>query len=295
MMKNQNVLFLAVLLMFTWAANGGVLDDFEAPDYQLGSIKGQQGWDGDSFSSVIDFDAAVGVQALEIGRRGEPNIPAGQGSIRKEYDGVFTEGQIMSYYLKPPGFNTNGNNFEIFHEFRLPDTSFTKIFDLILVRNPAGVSERIQIQTVAGSGNYQPINPLTDSTYTYDADQWMKFEYILNFSQQSIQLRIDDQPITDYFNTNLGARTGDPNFPVFPVSEVNRILFNNNPGSFQDPETGEVLTSTAKIDNIASSLSVCADRPQSDIHKDCLVNILDFAVLAAEWLFCGFDPPSDCP
>ena len=38
----------------------------------------------------------------------------------------------------------------------------------------------------------------------------------------------------------------------------------------------------------------CANRPVSDINNDCLVNFSDLAVMASEWLDCGYDLPQGC-
>jgi len=38
----------------------------------------------------------------------------------------------------------------------------------------------------------------------------------------------------------------------------------------------------------------CENRPFSDINWDCKVNLLDFALMASEWLSCGLDPPEAC-
>jgi len=40
---------------------------------------------------------------------------------------------------------------------------------------------------------------------------------------------------------------------------------------------------------------VCISRPSADLNNDCLVNLADFAILAENWLACGFADPDDCP
>jgi len=39
---------------------------------------------------------------------------------------------------------------------------------------------------------------------------------------------------------------------------------------------------------------ICAHRPASDLNNDCKVNLLDLAMLASEWLDCGFNHPEAC-
>lgn len=39
----------------------------------------------------------------------------------------------------------------------------------------------------------------------------------------------------------------------------------------------------------------CPSYPAADFNLDCLVNLSDLAVMAAQWLQCGYDPDTDCP
>ncbi|HOK95941.1 MAG TPA: hypothetical protein PK052_09770 [Anaerohalosphaeraceae bacterium] len=39
----------------------------------------------------------------------------------------------------------------------------------------------------------------------------------------------------------------------------------------------------------------CRTRPTYDLNNDCLFNLADFAIFAAQWLDCGLYPASDCP
>lgn len=41
--------------------------------------------------------------------------------------------------------------------------------------------------------------------------------------------------------------------------------------------------------------SLCARYSPADMNKDCLVNLADFAIFAAEWLDCNIVPESNCP
>ena len=41
--------------------------------------------------------------------------------------------------------------------------------------------------------------------------------------------------------------------------------------------------------------SLCLRYSPADMNRDCLVNLADFAVFAAEWLDCSILPESDCP
>lgn len=40
--------------------------------------------------------------------------------------------------------------------------------------------------------------------------------------------------------------------------------------------------------------AVCVNPPQYDLNDDCKVDFRDLALLASEWLFCGYDVPSAC-
>lgn len=40
---------------------------------------------------------------------------------------------------------------------------------------------------------------------------------------------------------------------------------------------------------------LCSPPPASDANNDCIVDILDFAVLASEWLSCNLQPADTCP
>lgn len=44
---------------------------------------------------------------------------------------------------------------------------------------------------------------------------------------------------------------------------------------------------------VVGSYSGCA-RPRSDLNGDCKVNLADLAILASDWLECGFENPADC-
>ena len=39
---------------------------------------------------------------------------------------------------------------------------------------------------------------------------------------------------------------------------------------------------------------VCLSYPASDLNTDCEVNLLDFAIMASEWLICNWDQPEYC-
>ena len=39
----------------------------------------------------------------------------------------------------------------------------------------------------------------------------------------------------------------------------------------------------------------CNVPPESDTNNDCAVNMIDFQMMASEWLDCGLDPQSACP
>ena len=39
----------------------------------------------------------------------------------------------------------------------------------------------------------------------------------------------------------------------------------------------------------------CAKYPITDYNKDCMVNLVDFAILATQWLDCNLDPTGFCP
>lgn len=39
---------------------------------------------------------------------------------------------------------------------------------------------------------------------------------------------------------------------------------------------------------------LCIEPGKSDINNDCLVNMVDFGTMAADWLSCGFADPNDC-
>jgi beta propeller repeat protein len=38
----------------------------------------------------------------------------------------------------------------------------------------------------------------------------------------------------------------------------------------------------------------CTSKPQSDANDDCVVDMQDFAIMASEWLDCGWSEPSAC-
>lgn len=40
---------------------------------------------------------------------------------------------------------------------------------------------------------------------------------------------------------------------------------------------------------------ICVENPAEDLNGDCYVNLLDFADVAAQWLYCGWDPATECP
>ena len=39
---------------------------------------------------------------------------------------------------------------------------------------------------------------------------------------------------------------------------------------------------------------VCTEYPESDLNKDCKVNLLDFAIMSEQWLTCNLKPESAC-
>lgn len=38
----------------------------------------------------------------------------------------------------------------------------------------------------------------------------------------------------------------------------------------------------------------CSNKPKGDVNGDCMVDLLDFAVMTSEWLYCGWSDPNNC-
>ena len=57
-------------------------------------------------------------------------------------------------------------------------------------------------------------------------------------------------------------------------------------------QTNPIYTDTS---DEVFTISACLNRPSADINGDCVVNLIDLAELASQWLNCGFVPIDLCP
>jgi hypothetical protein len=81
------------------------------------------------------------------------------------------------------------------------------------------------------------------------------------------------------------------------VNGVMNWIFNGNLDDIQIHNYALSATEIGDIYFAGSGLPVCITpyASASDLNKDCLVNLADFAVFAATWLDCGYYPVSECP
>ena len=74
------------------------------------------------------------------------------------------------------------------------------------------------------------------------------------------------------------------------INAVSEYVFED--GSFdveyRDGDTDEVVLTHY------SPTPYCLKYPNSDLNKDCKVDMVDFAIFVSEWLECGLEPESEC-
>lgn len=88
---------------------------------------------------------------------------------------------------------------------------------------------------------------------------------------------------TDAYRANVSATLSSDGLLYLPL----RIIWTTSNGD------GDVPTNAVANCMTAFSLDGC-DPIEGDLHPDCKIDMLDFAILASRWLDCGLQPQSDC-
>jgi hypothetical protein len=133
------------------------------------------------------------------------------------------------------------------------------------------------LKAVIGSGGISPIQ--ISGTAVFDANAILEVQLGTGGQPGSYTLMNAAGGITDNGIKNWSPSCGHVTYAI-----VN----------------GTALVVTYHADNDPSRcgsepLPVCQLKPQFDLNNDCKVNLKDFAVIAADWMQCGFNISVACP
>ena len=124
-----------------------------------------------------------------------------------------------------------------------------------------------------------------------DGESWISGDYHLQ-SEYGRWNEVLDSWETDLI-TSRCVDAGDPEYGI--LSEPNPNGGRINIGAYGGSEFASMALSLGPDPNEPPQPSpVCVNPPRMDVNGDCKVNMDDFAVLAAEWLSCGYADPNDC-
>jgi len=145
-------------------------------------------------------------------------------------------------------------------------------------------------RTSYGSTNGMAGDDLTSCAYNDFADVWYYFQpqvsgrYIISVSSSEFDttLAVFNACGGDELACNNDFLTTDSQVSLYMVAD--KYYFIRVAGF--DGQTGDY--------ELAVSAGACSELALSDLNGDCVVDFLDFAIMASEWLTCNLSPPDLC-
>jgi hypothetical protein len=142
------------------------------------------------------------------------------------------------------------------------------------------------------NGGVRTVNPLT-------LGRWYHIVMVRQAGGSSAigtQIYIDGKQVLTEVDTDLNPAVVAPNVNSTGM-RVNRARDLTRYFSATLDELAvydRVLTAQEIQDRFATIGTLCAARPLSDSNIDCKVDLLDFYIMASEWLDCGLQDSLDC-
>ena len=115
-----------------------------------------------------------------------------------------------------------------------------------------------------------------------------------------------DPPEDKYYRISLCGSEFDTTLSLFNACDSAEVLCNDNLCDTQSEIVEQLVSGSSYYIRISGnngesgefqllvSDPICINEPATDANNDCIVNLLDYAILTLEWLSCGYDIQDAC-